>query len=117
MLTMSQQALRAVAVQHPAASGAIRLCAATGDLIINAASLAGHKARRLIPVLDHHGRWVALLRLEQHQEGLRIRTEVLGHDRRPRPGGWVAAAEDASIELSWEIAEDGGCRYLAMNAV
>lgn len=117
MLNMTRQTTIPTSVaQHPAAGGLIRLYATSGDLVLSASALAGTKTRRLIPVVDQHGQWVALLRIELDIGGLRLRTEVLGADRKPRAGGWVEAAEDATIELSWELNDQGQCLYLAMNA-
>lgn len=116
MIAMSQYALRPVAPPPPAVLGALRLSVASGDLAVNAASLIGQKARRVLPILDQNGNWIALLRIEQEGTGLRLRTEILGVGRRPQAGAWISANDDDSVELNWDIDDNGRCRYLAMNA-
>lgn len=116
MIAMSQYAFRPVSLPPPVIASAVRLSLASGDLVINAASLLGRRSHRLLPILDMNGNWVALLRVEQEGTGLRLRTEILGVGHRPKAGAWIAADDHASIEISWDIDEDGRCRYLAMNA-
>ena len=97
-------------------NGAVCLYANSGGLKINAAVLGTSKSRRLIPIVDHHGCWVALLRIEQQFRGVRIRTESLDANRRPTAGAWIEAKDETDIELNWDIDSQGRCRYLVMNA-
>ncbi|GAB4184502.1 MAG: hypothetical protein Tsb002_07560 [Wenzhouxiangellaceae bacterium] len=117
MLNMTQQLpSAALAARFPAASGTIRLPVASGDLVFKSDQLVGNKRCRLIPLVDFRDRWLAVLRLELTADGLRARTELLDAERKPYPGGWVEAPTGATVELSWDISEQGQCHYLAMNA-